>query len=493
MARGRRAWGARIVATLLLATVLVGPGRQNAPANAEPTPAPPTSVSVSARDTVAVASWAQPEAGNFLVEVSAQPDFVILERTTVARDLVVLDSLSPGTTYYLRVSALSADGVAGTPSYPVSFTTRDAAFPLTAPVLTIDSSSSTSLTPRWVGDGDDLSYQVEVFPEQSPSEVTSRTVDAEEATFGKLKTGTRYSARVRIVDAAGVPRSDWSATLTREPAEYLPLRVATYNIQKWTQHNWSKRRTALVSTIRDQDPDVVGLQEATPARVPGGRRQYADLVHLLGSDWALTEDRGPASGEVRTIYNRTRLDLLDHGQHALTGSTKFGVQRYAAWALFRQQSTGKRFIFVNTHFVYQKSASAYRSRTSAAQQLVQMIERVNTDGLPVVIVGDFNSGALRNSGNGVYRTITGAGYLDPLVGTDRLGTAEKRVRAELKTVNGYRRKAPVDRTAPMIDHVFVSKLRVAEWETVARLDRSGRFIGTIPSDHNMVRATVYLP
>jgi hypothetical protein len=36
-------------------------------------------------------------------------------------------------------------------------------------------------------------------------------------------------------------------------------------------------------------------------------------------------------------------------------------------------------------------------------------------------------------------------------------------------------------------------MRVAEWETVARLDRSGRFIGTIPSDHNMIRLTVYLP
>jgi hypothetical protein len=36
-------------------------------------------------------------------------------------------------------------------------------------------------------------------------------------------------------------------------------------------------------------------------------------------------------------------------------------------------------------------------------------------------------------------------------------------------------------------------MRVSEYEVVAKLDGSGRFVGTIPSDHNMIRATIYLP
>jgi hypothetical protein len=45
----------------------------------------------------------------------------------------------------------------------------------------------------------------------------------------------------------------------------------------------------------------------------------------------------------------------------------------------------------------------------------------------------------------------------------------------------------------MVDYIFVSPMEVKQWEVVARLDKSGRFIGTIPSDHNMLRATVVLP
>ncbi len=151
------------------------------------------------------------------------------------------------------------------------------------------------------------------------------------------------------------------------------------------------------------------------------------------------------------------------------------------------------FLFATTHFAYQKSAAARKHRSTAARQLVAAIDRANPDGLPVIIGGDFNSGAHRNSGNGVYRALLAAGYIDPLVKSKKLGAAEKRINANLKTVHKMTRRAPRDSWAPMIDHVFVSKMRVAEWETVARLDNAGRFVGTIPSDHNLVRVTVYLP
>ena len=36
-------------------------------------------------------------------------------------------------------------------------------------------------------------------------------------------------------------------------------------------------------------------------------------------------------------------------------------------------------------------------------------------------------------------------------------------------------------------------MRVEEYEVVMKLDANGRFVGVIPSDHNLIRATVYLP
>ena len=95
----------------------------------------------------------------------------------------------------------------------------------------------------------------------------------------------------------------------------------------------------------------------------------------------------------------------------------------------------------------------------------------------------------------------GAGYIDPLGNSYRSrgstsgAIVEKRIRTNYSSYNGFSRKAPrfgyVNGT--YIDYIFVTRMRVSEWETVVRIDSAGRFIGTIPSDHNLIRATVWLP
>ena len=44
-----------------------------------------------------------------------------------------------------------------------------------------------------------------------------------------------------------------------------------------------------------------------------------------------------------------------------------------------------------------------------------------------------------------------------------------------------------------IDYMLTTPMRVSEWRTVAELDADDNFVGVIPSDHNMIRMTVYLP
>lgn len=481
----------RWLASLLLASaLLVGTVVQIPAATADATPGPPSSVRVSARDTIAVASWEAEHAAGFSVEIAPSPDFVVVRSVPASSALVVLDQLTPATTYYLRVVARSADGLASQPSPTVTFTTTDRGLPSPAPVLDVSSESSTSLHLTWSADAIGSSYQVQIYTANGLGKPRELTVDEREVTFDELDSSATYSVRVRVVDSTGAAASAWSEVVTRKTASSLPLNVGSYNVLKAaSKKGWVKRRGAVASTILGENADVVGLQEATPVHVPGGYRQYADVARLLGSDWALTT----SAGEARIVYNKARLTLIRDGYDVLEGSRTLGVQRYAPWAVFEQRSTGKRFFFMNTHFLPQEGAKAKRLRASAARQMVATVKRANTEDLPVVIVGDFNSGGLRNSANAVYRTFTGAGYIDPLVRTRKLGAAEKLIRTELKTVNKLRRTAPRDSTAPMIDHIFVSRMRVSEYEVVAKLDRSGRFVGTIPSDHNMIRATIYLP
>ena len=87
----------------------------------------------------------------------------------------------------------------------------------------------------------------------------------------------------------------------------------------------------------------------------------------------------------------------------------------------------------------------------------------------------------RNSSNGVYRTLTGAGYLDPLARTGKPGAAKKLVQANLRTVNSRSRKAPLNPNRNVIDLLLVTPMRVAEWETelVDKLPKALR--GSLPT------------
>ncbi|MCA0297158.1 MAG: fibronectin type III domain-containing protein [Actinobacteria bacterium] len=457
-----------------------------------PSAAAPTALTVSARSTVAIFTWSG-TADRYLLEVATDPGFATPLVQETAGTVAVVNDLQPGIAYLARVSAVT-DAGPGPASDQVAFTTPVEGFQYAAPVVALSSTDSASMSVTWPAVAEDAHYVVELSADDSFADPKSKDVTASEARFTKLTAGHTYSVRVRVVDAASLPLSEWSDVATGKVLVSAPLVVGSYNILKAKDRAWSKRKPALVSTILGESPDVVGLQEATPRRTATGRRQYDDLTAALGSEWALTDDSKDTTGEVRTIYNTSRLTLVTKGHYAIAGSKRFrGIQRYITWAEFIQKSTGKHFLFVNTHFVPRTSRASDPHRVSAARQLVALLKRVNTAGLPVVIVGDFNTGMNRTTSNRVYTTIVGAGYRDPVGTSTRLGHAEKTIRANLKTVNGYRKVAPRDNSQPLVDHIFVSPMEVKEWEVVAKLNSAGRFIGTIPSDHNMLRATVELP
>jgi endonuclease/exonuclease/phosphatase family metal-dependent hydrolase len=499
MARGTVTWRTWIAAPLLCTGLVLGLGGPTTAVETQPQAPvhrPPTTVHVSSRGARAVVTWDAADAPGYVVEFDTGAGFTSPHPVEASDGVAILEDLTPQTTYYVRVVPVGQDGSHGAASTPVSFTTSRAPFAYAARKLELSSQTSTSLTATWAEAAKDVRYEVQLATTSSFAHVRTHTVAEPTAVFDELETTTTYYLRARAISPISLPLSDWSPVVSGHPAASQPLRVASYNILKASADSWPRRRQAVTQTILSQDPDVIGIQEAENKRVPGGSTQYRALRALLGEDWALTTDSRHTTGEIRTLYNTSRLTLVDQGYRPLSGSRAFGGQRYVAWAIFIQKSTGKRFMFVNTHLVWQRSAKAAGARASQAKQLVRAVEQANPDDLPVVIGGDFNTHLHRTSGNAVYRTITASGYLDPLVPGDELGRAEKLVHANLQTYNAKKRKADdsssVTRTT-MVDHLFVSRMRVAEWETVAKLDSAGRFVGTIPSDHNMIRITVYLP
>ena len=141
-----------------------------------------------------------------------------------------------------------------------------------------------------------------------------------------------------------------------------------------------------------------------------------------------------------------------------------------------------------------------------ARVVAQTVAGHNPDGLPAFVVGDLNSSRFSHDyspTNAPYDVLTGAGYVDPLGGAWRTTSTapgalvKHRVNTWMNSFNGFERT--VTRRAgwvngSYIDYIMVSRgVQVPEFETVAKLGADGNLEGIIPSDHNMLRATVVLP
>jgi endonuclease/exonuclease/phosphatase family metal-dependent hydrolase len=344
------------------------------------------------------------------------------------------------------------------------------------------------------------------------------------------------SARTTAAPASPSPLS-WPSTTPAPGASTgsADVRVASFNI--FGIHNdaratgeirtWRERRPVVVRQILDQDVDVVGLQEANQSTIyPGvnyGSTQYADLrgaINATGAHYALTNEasyncqkpssstscvpvyRG-ASNSTRILYNTDTLDVVAQGSMRYAHQTAGKSDRYLVWGVFRVKATGGEFLFTTTHL------DSYTPTVRVAQwnELIARVGQLR-NGRPVVAVGDFNTTKYSTWAADLLPRMKSAGYgdvLDQQPGNSNVVSprAQSRTNAWVNSYNGFRRDVKAysyweNKTTKLgnsIDWVFASnELAVKEWETVIDHDPSTlRLTGVIPSDHNMVRATVVIP
>ncbi len=323
----------------------------------------------------------------------------------------------------------------------------------------------------------------------------------------------------------GVPAADAAPVATTATA--APLRIASYNIRNANSYTnqknekrWEDRRGAVVSLIQGEHLDVLAVQEATQGMLhdsasDGKVNQYEDLVERLGGDWRVTNAahyncvkstspnsctyryNGASEGN-RILFDAGRVELVAQGSKLLPVPKGKG-DNYMSWAEFRQRSTGKEFLVSNLHTV--GTDDDYKIKNQQAATALAELKAHNPDSLPMVALGDWNSSRFERPSNGPYDIYVKAGFSDPLGQTYRThslakASVDKKVRAWLNSSNpDWSRTAPNHKEwgiGSYIDYILTTKMHVSEWETVATLDSKGKFVGTIPSDHNMVRVSVTL-
>ncbi|WP_211878119.1 endonuclease/exonuclease/phosphatase family protein [Pseudarthrobacter albicanus] len=445
---------------------------------------------------------------------------------------------SRGSTFRLRpLSVLITAILLLLSGAPGAFAATPAPSGLKSPAQT-----STSVFISWNAVSGAPRYRVQYSTKSDFSDSTYNRYTTTSTEIRGLKSNTTYYVRVRVISADGTTSlSPYSAVITTTTKTALviapvvnPLTVASYNVKcancfaaAANELTWSGRRSAVVSNIKAQMPDVIGMQEASQGWLkddsrPGGVSQFEDLQERLqaaGANYQLTNskrnncvkdttptacvyaDKGASQG-TKLFYNATNVSLVSQGSLALPVIQATDNPRYLAWGIFVQKSTNKQFFVGDAHLQLGSGTDYQSLRTKQTQAITAEIKKRNPQNLPVLMVGDLNSHKWTAPTNAPYDVLTAAGYVDPLgntYATDQpsgTATAEKTVAANYDSFNAFHRLANARNAwgnGTYMDYIFTSKMRVVEWRTVVDVDSSGNFIGTIPSDHNMVKATVQLP
>ncbi|AUZ88969.1 hypothetical protein CVO76_15945 [Arthrobacter agilis] len=458
----------------------------------------------------------------------------------------VVTGLLPNTDYFVRVRVIGSEGESLT-GYSSAVRVRTPEDPFPTPTGLTASSTHRTVDLTWnpVPNAPQYRLAVATKPDMSDAE-WRRYAQVNTAEVRGLNASTKYYFQLRVIDDAGVALSDYTPVQTvttkavppAQPVLSNPLTVGSYNVMcancvAEDDDNpdalvWADRRDAVVTTIKSRMPDILGVQEASQgwlddAAYKGGLSQFEDLVQRLnasGASYALSNssrnncvnpatptnctyaDQGASQG-TKIFYNPNTVEIIKSGSRALPMSAVPENQRYIAWAVAKQKSTGKLFFFGDTHLSTSKEAGFYELRRLQAEAIVRVISEENPEGLPVLMTGDLNSSKWLEPSNAPYDVLIDAGLVDPL-GNDygqefpsMSATAEHRINANLNSWNGLER-IPRGNPNPAangtyIDYILTSKMRVAEWETVAALDSAGNYSGVFPSDHNLIVAKVGLP
>ncbi len=187
-------------------------------------------------------------------------------------------------------------------------------------------------------------------------------------------------------------------------AEPVALKAMSFNVryslgtphEEAAENDWNDpahpRRERAVRVVREQMPDVLGVQEARA-------KQVDDLREALpGYEfYGAGRDDGKTGGEYVGIFYRTdRFARTGEGTFWLSDTpeepgTTFStlpdaLPRIASWVRLRDEQTGRELLVLNTHFDHISRAARRKSAVLIRERLPALAE-----GLPAIVMGDLNA------------------------------------------------------------------------------------------------------
>jgi len=181
---------------------------------------------------------------------------------------------------------------------------------------------------------------------------------------------------------AGLAALPIAGCATTRPTAKRDLTVATFNIWHDAGGQWPARLVLLASALRAVGADVIALQEVLEDERKNLPNQADTIARQLGHGevhFVAVEPEGAPKRYGNAIL--TRLPVIEVARRKLAPLS----DSRTAIRVRVQTATGPVDI-VGTHLAWQPEAGAVR-----AEQLADLIAWLPTDGVPLVVMGDFNA------------------------------------------------------------------------------------------------------
>ena len=247
------------------------------------------------------------------------------------------------------------------------------------------------------------------------------------------------------------------------------INVATFNIRMKNDGDvgnlWKDRYTHLTDLIKFHEFEIFGVQEAFKEQLNDMSAKLPNFKYV-----GVGRDDGAEKGEHSSIFFDTRrFEVGKSGTFWLspndTKSPNKGwdaaLPRICTWGIFKDKKSGKKFIFMNTHFDH----VGIEARRESAKLILEKAKEFAKD-LPLILTGDFNV----DETNEAYFTLARSGVVQ-----DTHELAEI-VYEPNSTFNSFGKSI---KEKGRIDHIFITKpFKVHKYGILT--DTS---MGKFPSDH----------
>lgn len=162
-----------------------------------------------------------------------------------------------------------------------------------------------------------------------------------------------------------------------------------YDNKSDTINNWNDRKEKMVGLLKHYEPSIIGMQEVLINQL-----EYLDTALPTYKYVGVGRDDGKEKGEFSPIlYDTKSYKLLKSETFWLSDTPQkisvgwdASMERICTYALFEDLKTKKKIYVFNTHFDHR----GVKAREESAKLILKKIKEINTDNLPLVLMGDLN-------------------------------------------------------------------------------------------------------